>query len=91
MTTRAAAEALGKAPHGFETTLSTARKQFLALWHEGEQPSTLWGRDRRSAKSRRVRDHYKKITVITIRARARKRRRRELAHTDTDSTSRQTH
>lgn len=31
----------------FHTSLSRARRKFFALWHEGEQPSRMWGRDRR--------------------------------------------
>lgn len=31
----------------FHTSLSRARRKFFALWHEGEAPSCMWGRDRR--------------------------------------------
>ena len=40
-----AAEALGKPYHSFVGTVSTARKQFLRLWHEHETPSEVWGRE----------------------------------------------
>jgi hypothetical protein len=69
----AAAASLGKADHGFETTLSTARKLFLQLWHEGETPSRVWGRDHRNARRRNERVDYKKITVTTIRRRRQRR------------------
>jgi DNA-directed RNA polymerase specialized sigma24 family protein len=38
-----AAASLGNARRTFENKLSAARKEFLQLWHEGEQPSRLWG------------------------------------------------
>lgn len=38
-----AARALGK-PH-FRSSLHNARKRFLELWHEGEEPSKHWGYD----------------------------------------------
>lgn len=31
----------------FHTSLRRARRKFFALWHEGETPSGMWGRDRR--------------------------------------------
>jgi hypothetical protein len=43
----AAAASLGL-PYGtFVSRVSVARERFLALWHEGEEPSKPWGRDRR--------------------------------------------
>ncbi|MEU8892953.1 hypothetical protein [Streptomyces sp. NPDC048442] len=44
---RQSAVALGVAQSTFHVLLSTARKRFFALWHEGEQPSRMWGTDRR--------------------------------------------
>lgn len=44
---RAAADALGANPATFNVNVSNARKRFLALWHEGETPSRIWGTDRR--------------------------------------------
>lgn len=44
---RLAAEALGKDYKSFATVVSQARRTFLALWHEGEEPSRPWGNDRR--------------------------------------------
>jgi hypothetical protein len=38
-----AAASLGKTHRAFVSQLSRARKQFLQLWHEGEQPSRIWG------------------------------------------------
>lgn len=43
----AAAKALGIKYQSFHTLVRTARLRFLALWHEGETPSRIWGRDRR--------------------------------------------
>ncbi len=80
----AAAAATGKAYHGFETTLSMARKQFLYLWHEGETPSRVWGRDRRSTRRRLHRDDYKAITVVTIRRRRQRRAKSQPANSCAD-------
>lgn len=44
---KAAAEAMGVTPGTFNVHISKARKAFLALWHEGEEPSSVWGADRR--------------------------------------------
>lgn len=43
----AAAEALGITPGTFTQRISKARAAFLRLWHEGEEPSRVWGTDRR--------------------------------------------
>jgi hypothetical protein len=43
----AAAEALGIKYQSFHSLIRAARIRFLALWHEGESPSRVWGRDRR--------------------------------------------
>jgi DNA-binding protein Fis len=40
-----AARALGVSRDTYINKLSEARKQFLRLWHEGEPPSRIWGRD----------------------------------------------
>jgi hypothetical protein len=37
-----AAEALGVSLKAFHSSLARARRRFLALWHEGEEPSRLW-------------------------------------------------
>lgn len=42
-----AAAMLGVTPGTFNVLISKARRRFLALWHEGEQPSRMWGTDRR--------------------------------------------
>lgn len=42
-----AAEALGIKPHTFIARIGRARRQFLELWHEGEQPSRMWRATRR--------------------------------------------
>ena len=44
----AAAELLGKSYGTFASSISRARRAFLELWHEGEEPSRPWGFDRRS-------------------------------------------
>jgi hypothetical protein len=41
-----AASTLGLEYHAFCARVRHARTQFLRLWHEGEQPSKLWGRDK---------------------------------------------
>jgi hypothetical protein len=43
----AAAKALGIKYQSLHTLVRNARLRFLALWHEGETPSRIWGRDRR--------------------------------------------
>lgn len=44
---QAAAQALDANPGTFNVNVSHARKRFLELWHEGEEPSRVWGTDRR--------------------------------------------
>lgn len=44
---RPAAEALGMSTSLFSVHLSKARREFLRLWHEHEEPSHPWGTDRR--------------------------------------------
>lgn len=44
-----AAYSLDMKYHAFHRTVRLARGRFLALWHDGEQPSGLWGRDRRAS------------------------------------------
>ncbi|WP_141576175.1 hypothetical protein [Actinomadura sp. WMMA1423] len=41
-THQAAADALGISYSAFAQRLTAARRRFLALWHEGEEPSWLW-------------------------------------------------
>lgn len=45
-----AAGALGMRYYTFTKAVRAARLRFLALWHEGEEPSKLWGRDRRAGR-----------------------------------------
>lgn len=45
-----AAESLGIEPQTFRSLLGRARREFFALWHEGEEPSRMWGTDRRVAR-----------------------------------------
>lgn len=44
-----AAAALGLRMGAYYRRVRLARLRFLRLWHEGEQPSRLWGNDRRGA------------------------------------------
>lgn len=44
----AAAAATGRKPSTFRALIADARRMFLELWHEGEEPSRPWGLDRRS-------------------------------------------
>lgn len=43
-----AADALGMKYYTFTAAVRRARLRFLRLWHDGETPSELWGRDRRA-------------------------------------------
>ncbi len=43
-----AAQAVGASYVTFKSQVSRARREFLALWHEGETPSRPWVRDRRA-------------------------------------------
>jgi hypothetical protein len=43
-----AADALGLTYATFKCRISAGRKEFLALWHQGETPSRPWVRDRRA-------------------------------------------
>lgn len=44
---QAAADHLGITVGTFNVHVSKARKAFFELWHEGEEPSRVWGTDRR--------------------------------------------
>lgn len=46
-----AAESLGYSRTVYRAALSRARRAFLAIWHEGETPSGVWGRDVRRGAS----------------------------------------
>jgi hypothetical protein len=74
-----AAAALGKTYHTFVTHIHNARKEFLRLWHEGEKPSGMWGRDQRKRSVPRERS----ITALRIR-RARQYKRRQLKNAKRD-------
>lgn len=50
---QAAADALGVSYKTFASAISQARKEFLRLWHEGEEPSRPWGNDRRRSEGTR--------------------------------------
>jgi hypothetical protein len=68
-----AAKAIGMTRNTFIDKLSEARKQFLRYWHEGEQPSRIWGRDHKGIESYTP---YQSITTLTIRQRKATRARR---------------
>jgi hypothetical protein len=42
-----AAQATGHTYASFTGLISSARAEFLALWHEGEAPSRIWATDKR--------------------------------------------
>lgn len=46
-----AAEALGISRRHFVGRISTARREFLSLWHEGETPSRPWAHDWRGTRA----------------------------------------
>jgi hypothetical protein len=63
-----AAASLGRSYKTFTFEVSQARREFFALWHEGETPSRPWGQDRRISDTDRH-----SITTRTIRRRRRAR------------------
>jgi hypothetical protein len=64
-----AAQSLGRSYKIFTFAVSQARREFLALWHEGETPSRPWGQDRRISDTDRH-----SITSRTIRRRRQRAR-----------------
>jgi hypothetical protein len=62
-----AAKAVGMTRKTFIDKLSEARKQFLRYWHEGEQPSRIWGRDHKGIES-----YTPTQSIITLAVRQRK-------------------
>lgn len=84
-THQAAAESLGITVKTFRQHVGNARRRFLELWHEHEQPSRFWGTDRlvhrgvrteasyqKAAKAIRHRDHTRTEVI--------ERRRTEPVH-----------
>lgn len=67
---RTAADALGSSYVTFRSNVARARTRFLALWHEGEQPSRPWGTDRRAD---RLRDSDGRAALNAARRRGRAR------------------
>ena len=66
---RLAAAAMGMSYGAFKQRVGQARRTFLALWHEGEAPSRMWGTDRRQgSKDRSV------TSVLAARERQRRAR-----------------
>ncbi len=70
----AAANALGLTYYAFCARVREARLRFLALWHEGESPSRIWGRDRRIG-SRNVGPPSRPRRPVTLRVRFAPKRR----------------
>ena len=64
-----AADALDKTRATFTAQLSQARRAFLTLWHDGEQPSRPWGTDRRASTDST--DRHSPTYVIRVRERSR--------------------
>lgn len=58
-----AAAAMGLSRSGYATTVKRAREAFLALWHEGEQPSKIWRRDQRRG---RTSSTWRRITASEL-------------------------
>jgi hypothetical protein len=69
-----AAKAVGMTRKTFIDKLSEARKQFLRYWHEGEQPSRIWGRDHKGIESYAP---PQSIITLTVRQRKATRERRD--------------
>jgi hypothetical protein len=69
-----AAEALGKIRQTYVTQLSSARRSFRELWHEGETPSRHWGTDRRGNPDSQHRKTHPNQNAATEAMRRRKRR-----------------
>jgi hypothetical protein len=78
-----AAASLGKTHRAFVSHLSRARKQFLGLWHEGEQPSHIWGIDFFGIEGY---ERDETITVRTLRQRKRRRKKRAKANGSSGNT-----
>lgn len=76
----AAANLLGIAYHTLLTRVSRGRRQFLALWHEHEQPSRLWGVDRRAGKDGQRRTSTTSSLASVLRRRQQGRQAREARH-----------
>lgn len=62
---RAAAASMGITPGTFKVHISKARQAFLAMWHEGEQPSRVWGTDRRRGNNKQPGDRAAKRRPAT--------------------------
>jgi hypothetical protein len=73
-----AAQLLGLKQKSWESQLMLARRRFRALWHEGEEPSSHWGCDRRAGS---VRGSVRKgeSAVYNLRRRNRNQEKREAA------------
>jgi hypothetical protein len=76
-----AADALNKPRKSFSSQLAEARRAFLTLWHDGEQPSRQWGADRR--KSADSTDRHP--TTSIVRRREKRGRANAAAHREQPS------
>jgi hypothetical protein len=64
-----AAASFGRSSIAFRSLVYRARKEFLSLWHEDEQPSRIWGQDHFGIEGY---DRDESITVRTLRQRKRR-------------------
>lgn len=69
-----AAQVLGIKPQTFRSLIGRGRREFRALWHEGETPSRPWGTDRRA-----LRHESTDPAVLATRAGYAARKRQERA------------
>jgi hypothetical protein len=67
------AASIGRSSIAFRNLVYRARKEFLTLWHECEQPSRIWGKDLFGIEGY---DRKENITSITLGQRKRKRKKR---------------
>jgi hypothetical protein len=67
------AAAIGISRVAFKNLVYRARKEFLGLWHEGEQPSRIWGKDCFGIEGY---ERDESITVRTLRQRKRRQRKK---------------
>ncbi|GGM77330.1 hypothetical protein GCM10012275_55000 [Longimycelium tulufanense] len=71
---REASAAVGVSYKHFTDWVSLARRSFLQLWHEGETPTRMWGRD-----IRRGRENTGRNPTLLVRVRRRARAARRAA------------
>lgn len=77
---RQAAEACGRKDSTFRALIADARKAFLALWHEHEEPSRPWGQDKRAGETARPAARRATRAMERRRERGHQRSEPELVH-----------